>query len=135
MLQASRFSDRATGVPRAKGGLAGETDAGGHDPQSGWTLLFFGWTEVPTPTGCTSAGGQRGLRVDEPEHLEALALQRVSHGGGVAHGVEQRRNAVGVGVDANDNGEAALESGKGAGGRAEFMGTGGRGSRAAGRSG
>ena len=61
-------------------------------------------------------GRQRGLRVEEAEHLEALALQGVGHGVGIAHGVEQRRNAVGVGIDADDDGEAALEAGEGSGG-------------------
>ncbi len=58
-------------------------------------------------------GGEGGLGVQEAEHLEALALQGVGDGGGVAHGIEEGRNAVGVGVDADDDGEAALEARQG----------------------
>jgi hypothetical protein len=56
-------------------------------------------------------GGEGCLGVEEAEYLEALALQGVGDGIGVAHGIVEGGNAVGVGVDADDHGEAALEAG------------------------
>jgi hypothetical protein len=53
------------------------------------------------------------LGVEETEHFEPLMLQGVGDGVGVAHCIEEGRNAVGVGVDADDDGETALEARQG----------------------
>jgi hypothetical protein len=58
-------------------------------------------------------GREGGLRVEESEHLEALALQGSGDGVGIAHGIEKGRNALGIGVDADDHGEAVLEARRG----------------------
>jgi hypothetical protein len=56
-------------------------------------------------------GGEAGLRIEEANHLETLSLQGAGNGIGVADGVVEGRNTVAVGVDADDDGEAALKAG------------------------
>ena len=54
-----------------------------------------------------------GFRVEEAKHLEALLLKHVGDCVGIVHGIEERRNTVGISVDADDDSNAALEAEQG----------------------
>jgi hypothetical protein len=55
-------------------------------------------------------GGHGGLPIEEAEHLESLAFQLVRDGMGIPDGIEEGGDAMGVGIDADDNGQTVFDA-------------------------